>query len=261
MITLPSLSSCTKDGSAETTAIESGSVTEASANTEGSTLPEAAGNSTLQNGGYDNPSYDNVNGNGNGNWNNNGGQNNQIQGSVTDVTTQNYSTGLSYISLGDGNCTVSGIGSCTDSSLIIPSVSPSGERVVAISEKAFFGSTSITAVFLPASISSVGAMAFAACPSLAYFSVDSSNLSYKDSAGILYTADGSTLVSYPASKSSSTVAIPTTVRRIADMAFYGCTKLMSVSYAGTLSQLQQITIGSNNNSLIGLNIQYNVSGK
>ena len=258
LITLPSLTSCTKEGITETTALDSEPATEAA--TDISTLPEAVGSDSLQNGGYNNPSYNNGNTNTNGNGNN-AGQSNQIQGGITDVTTQNYSTGLSYISLGDGTCTVSGMGSCTDSSLIIPTVSPSGERVVAISEKAFFGSTSITAVFLPASISNVGAMAFAACPSLAYFSVDSANLSYKDSAGILYTADGSTLLSYPAAKSSSTVAIPTTVRRIADMAFYGCTKLTSVTYSGTLSQWQQITIGSNNNSLIGLNIQYNVSGK
>ena len=173
LITLPSLTSCTKEGDTQTTAVESESATVAA--TDSSTLPEAVGSDSLQNGGYNNPSYNNGNTNPNGIGN--GGQNNQIQGGVTDVTTQNYSTGLSYISLGDGSCTVSGIGSCTDSSLIIPAVSPSGERVVAISEKAFFGSNSITAVFLPASISSVGAMAFAACPSLAYFSVDSANLS------------------------------------------------------------------------------------
>lgn len=185
----------------------------------------------------------------------------QAPDNITDVQNSNYSRGLSYISLGNGTCTVSGMGSCTDSCVVIPRVSPNGEIVVSISDKAFFGLSSISAVFLPSSIADIGSMAFAACPSLAYFSVDASNLAYRDTAGVLYSADGSTLISYPAAKSSSSVTIPASVKNIADMAFYGCTKLTAVAYSGTLAQWQRINIGSGNNSLIGLNIQYQSSGK
>ena len=185
----------------------------------------------------------------------------QAPDKFTDVQNSNYSRGLSYISLGNGTCSVAGMGSCTDSCVVIPRVSPDGEIVVSISDKAFFGLTSISAVFLPSSVSNIGSMAFAACYSLAYFSVDASNLAYRDTAGVLYSADGSALISYPAAKSSSSVTIPASVKSIADMAFYGCTKLSTVSYAGTLAQWQRINIGSGNNSLIGLNIQYQSSGK
>lgn len=181
--------------------------------------------------------------------------------SIADVEGNNYSQGLSYISLGNGTCAVAGVGSCTDTCIIIPYKNPSGEIVVSISEKAFFGSQNISAVFLPSSVSSIGNMAFSACPSLAYFSVDVANLSYRDVAGVLYTADQSTLVCYPAAKSSVSVTIPQSVKMIADMAFYGCTKLRAVAYSGTLAEWQQISVGAGNNSLIGLSIQYQSTGK
>lgn len=185
----------------------------------------------------------------------------QSSDNFTDVENSNYSKGLSYISLGNGTCAVAGMGSCTDTCVIIPYKNPNGEIVTSISEKAFFGAPNLSAVFLPSSVASIGNMAFAACPSLAYFSVDASNLAYRDVAGVLYTSDGSTIVSYPAAKSASSVTIPQNVRSIADMAFYGCTKLQTVSYSGTLAQWQQISVGAGNNSLIGLNIQYQSSGK
>ena len=185
----------------------------------------------------------------------------QAPDKFTDVQNSNYSRGLSYISLGNGTCSVSGMGSCTDSCVVIPRVSPDGEIVVAVSDKAFFGLSSISAVFLPSSVANIGSMAFAACPALAYFSVDASNLAYRDTAGVLYSADGSALIAYPAAKSSSSVTIPASVKTIADLAFYGCTKLSAVSYSGTLAQWQRINVGSGNNSLIGLNVQYQSSGK
>ena len=173
------------------------------------------------------------------------------------TTGSNDSKGLSFVSNGNGTCTLTGIGACTDVCLVIPSQNTAGERVTAISDKAFYGNTAITAVFLPASITSIGSMAFAACPSLAYFSVDTSNTTYRSEGGILYNADRSTLLAYPAAKSTSVASIPSSVTIIADMAFYGCTKLTGIAYAGTPSDWQKISIGSGNNSLFGLNVQYN----
>ena len=175
------------------------------------------------------------------------------------TTGSNDSKGLSFVSNGNGTCTLTGMGTCTDVCLVVPTYSPSGDRVTAISEKAFYGCTAITAVFLPASVTSIGSMAFAACPSLAYFSVDASNTTYRSEGGILYNADRSTLLSYPAAKSTSVASIPSSVTIIADMAFYGCTKLTGISYAGTQTDWQKISIGSGNNSLFGLGVQYNSS--
>ena len=48
-----------------------------------------------------------------------------------------YSVGLEYTSNGDGTCYVSGIGTCTDTDIVIPSVAPNGQKVVAIGNSAF----------------------------------------------------------------------------------------------------------------------------
>ncbi|MBE6694796.1 MAG: hypothetical protein E7589_08530 [Ruminococcaceae bacterium] len=241
------LSACANGGSDTQSTDTTVSETESMLETLGG---EVAGTGSLNVGGYDSP-FPSVT----------AAATTKAPDSITDVESTSYSKGLAYISLGNGTCTVSGIGSCTDTCVVIPRTNPNGEIVVSISDKAFFGSSVISAVFLPSSIASIGNMAFAACPALAYFSVDAGNLAYRDVAGVLYTADGTTIISYPAAKSSASVTIPASVRNIADMAFYGCTKLQTVAYAGTLAQWQQISVGSGNNSLIGLNIQYQSSGK
>ena len=40
-----------------------------------------------------------------------------------------YSEGLKFTSNGDGTCSVSGIGTCTDTEIVIPPVSPMGDAV------------------------------------------------------------------------------------------------------------------------------------
>ena len=60
-----------------------------------------------------------------------------------------YSQGLEYTSNGDGTCYVSGIGTCTDVDIVIPAVSPDGERVVGIGAHAFENCVNIISVVIP----------------------------------------------------------------------------------------------------------------
>ena len=99
------------------------------------------------------------------------------------------SEGLSFLSNGDGTCIV-GIGTCTDTKLMIPSESPAGDLVVGIGGGAFFECGNITSVIIPSTVTSIGQDAFAYC----------SNLEYID--------------------------IPTSVTTIGKDAFYDCTKLV-----------------------------------
>ena len=48
-----------------------------------------------------------------------------------------YSEGLHFTSNGDGTCSVTKLGVCTDEKVIIPPVSPNGDKVVSIAAKAF----------------------------------------------------------------------------------------------------------------------------
>ena len=47
------------------------------------------------------------------------------------------SEGLEFTSNGDGTCYVAGIGECTDTDIVIPEVSPTGDVVIAIGTYAF----------------------------------------------------------------------------------------------------------------------------
>lgn len=73
---------------------------------------------------------------------------------------------LAFTSNGNGTCYVSGIGTYTDKSVVIPSVSPSGETVTGIGASAFSGCTFIESVEVPTSVTSIGSKAFFGCTEL-----------------------------------------------------------------------------------------------
>ena len=73
---------------------------------------------------------------------------------------------LVYTSNGDGTCYVSGIARCTDTNVVIPSVSPDGDTVTGIGDCAFYECTSLTSVTIPEGVTSIGGEAFEYCTSL-----------------------------------------------------------------------------------------------
>lgn len=188
-----------------------------------------------------------------GNQNNPNNQGNQ--GSSTD------STGLTFTSNGNGTCTLTGLGSCRDICVVIPSTSPTGDKVTAIGAQAFYNCTSITVVQIPASVTQIGHLAFGGCTGLVYITVSTGNSAYKDISGVLYTADGKTLVHYPAGSGSSSVSIPASVNKIEDMAFYGCKSLKTVRYGGTQDAWSRISVGSMNYSLNAASVTCADTGK
>ena len=78
-----------------------------------------------------------------------------------------FSEGLEYTSNGDGTCYVSGFGTCTDTDIIIPSVSPNGETVIGVGDRAFgYMAFPISSVVIPDSVTIIGREAFAWCEAL-----------------------------------------------------------------------------------------------
>ena len=57
-----------------------------------------------------------------------------------------YSEGLKFTSNGDGTCYVSGIGTCTDTDVVIPTISPAGNSVTSIGDYAFYGCSKLTSI-------------------------------------------------------------------------------------------------------------------
>ena len=80
--------------------------------------------------------------------------------------TEKASEGLDFTSNGDGTCYVYSIGECTDTDVVIPSMSPYGDRVTLIAMFAFSGCTGLTSITIPDSVTSIGYEAFDDCTGL-----------------------------------------------------------------------------------------------
>ena len=80
-------------------------------------------------------------------------------------TNSDYSNGLAFTSNGDGTCYVSGIGGCTDSTIVIPPISPDGDKVTRIGDCAFSfeGNDFIKSVVIPEGVTVIGYDAFYTC--------------------------------------------------------------------------------------------------
>lgn len=94
-----------------------------------------------------------------------------------------------------------------------------------------FMDSSIETVTLPASATSIGCVGYTA-QSLKSITVRTENKNYKSVDGVLLTADGKTLISYPANKEINSYTIPSTVKTLGDCSF---------SYAN----LDEVKIGNN----------------
>ena len=99
--------------------------------------------------------------------------------------------------------------------------------VVGIQEYAFYNSTSLKAVSIPASIESIGSEAFAGCTGLENIIVDNANPSYSTINGILLSKNQKTLLYCPGGKGGECV-VPNKVTAIANNAFLNCSNLTSV---------------------------------
>ncbi|MBP5665098.1 MAG: leucine-rich repeat domain-containing protein [Clostridia bacterium] len=107
-----------------------------------------------------------------------------------------YSTGLAYTDNGDGTCTITGIGTCTDLDVLIPPAID-GLTVSAIGEKAFENQTTLTDIVIPDTVTSIGKRAFYGCTGLTEFTIPSSVTSIGTQ--IFYHADNIHTVYYNAS--------------------------------------------------------------
>ena len=103
---------------------------------------------------------------------------------------------------------------------------PDGVRVIRWS--AFEACGRLTSVSVPASVISIGTFAFADCGSLQEIAVDDCNTKYCSEDGVLFNADMTKLIVYPAGKAQEIYRIPDTVTDIALFAFSDCTSLISV---------------------------------
>lgn len=122
----------------------------------------------------------------------------------------------------------------TFETIVIPS-DMDGIPVTQISDAAFVGSI-FTSVSVPASVTSIGTDAFTNCQMLTGIDVAEENTVYKDSDGVVFSEDGTTLVAYPAGKPVTAYSVPEGVVTILD-AFNNSNKLEVVNIPSTVSTI------------------------
>ena len=181
-----------------------------------------------------------------------GGAQAPLGGSVTVSPT--YSEGLHFRSNGDGTCALAGIGTCTSSLILIPPSSPTGDVVVEILPYALKDSI-IGAVEIPTTVRALSAASFAGCARLSYVRVAAGNEWYSEYEGVLYSADGSTLVYCPTGRGGE-LRLHTSLSRIAAGAFADCTGLKTVVYQGTTAAWHGVIVGDDNDALYAAGFRF-----
>ena len=123
------------------------------------------------------------------------------------------------------------ITSCQDDArgeLIIPDTIE-GYPVTNICSGAFAHCKKITSITIPASVTDIGDHAFSWCTQLTGIWVAENNPAYKsDAQGVLFSADGTTLIQAPGAISGD-YSIPAGVVTIGDYSFSGCENLTGVT--------------------------------
>ena len=169
--------------------------------------------------------------------------------------TKTYSEGLYFRSNGDGTCALAGMGSCTAACVLIPPQSPAGDRVTEILPYAFADSI-VGSVEIPTTVETVTAASFASCERLAYVRVAAGSAYLLEYDGVLYTADGSTLLYCPTGRSASQLRLHSSIKRIAAGAFSACRALDTVCFAGTTAEWHNIIVGDENNALYAARLSF-----
>lgn len=144
------------------------------------------------------------------------------------------------------------------------------DGITGIGGLAFYGMTNLKTVSLPSSVNSIADTAFLSSPSLETVNVDEANASFATIDGVLYSADRTAVLLYPAGKDNESYAIadgvkqvnnnafamasmlggvniPASVEKIGFAAFYGCDGLSSVQFAG--NDWDEIDIAGGNEDL------------
>lgn len=139
------------------------------------------------------------------------------------------SEGLAYSSNKDGTCSVTGLGDCKDSDIVIPAKSPAGDRVTSIGKKAFSECDTITSIVIPSSVTTIEREAFYKCSALTSVEIP----------------DGVTKIGTEAFRycsSLESIRIPEGVTEISWLCFHSCDALKSITIPSTVTKIDALSL-------------------
>lgn len=157
------------------------------------------------------------------------------------------SSGLNFTLNSDGNSySVTGIGTCTDTDIVIPSTY-NGLPVTRIANDAFNNSQSFTSVNIPDTVTSIGERAFAWCQSLTSVNIPDSVTSIGEGAfgeclllSNIFIPESITSIgdsTFYACQSLTSITIPNGVTSIGQSAFYACTSLTNIVISNSVKNI------------------------
>ena len=125
--------------------------------------------------------------------------------------------------------------------------------LVGVFDYAFSGNTNLTTVNL-SNVQFIGSNVFEGCTGLAIITVDTNNLNYSTSSGVLLNKQATCLIYYPMGKTSSSYTVPISVTEIDSGAFSGNTHLTSVNLRNTKTIGDNAFFGCTNLATITANV-------
>ena len=121
------------------------------------------------------------------------------------------------------------------------------EGITSIGARSFRQLTSAKTLSLPASLQTISPLtALELLTSLENILVASESTYFKSSDGVLFSADGSTLVKYPENKDGESYTVPSGTTKIEDMAFENLQKLKTITLNNGLTSIGDFAFSASN---------------
>lgn len=111
------------------------------------------------------------------------------------------------------------------------------DRVEIIRSSTFSECTSLKSIAIGKSVAIISWDAFEGCTSLTEITVDKDNASFCSEDGVLYSADKTQLICYPAGKTDLSYTVPEGVTDIGHDAFFRCTNIQSISIPRSVTNI------------------------
>ena len=159
----------------------------------------------------------------------------------TDISNRKPTEGLEYLLKEDDTYEVVGIGTATETDIVIPSTY-NDKIVTSIADEAFSDCRKITSIAIPGSITDIGKRAFEYCNGLnavyiddisAWCKINFDYTSFSRSANPLYYAENL----YLKNKLVTDLVIPSDVTKINDYAFYYCKSIKSITIPNSITSI------------------------